>query len=326
MKGKRESGSPSLPFPGFSGGSAAVPVGEPLSFAELTAEPLSEITDPCFIKTSDNIHLAFYPYTPLEKPRRVLLFVHGGGACSSLGYQYLAETLSAGYRTAVYLLDLRGHGLSGGPRGDAPSWERVWRDLSEMIDLVKDGNPGIPLLLGGHSSGGGLVLNYAGWRNRRTADGYVFIAPKWGYASKADRYSVGRDPFARIRPGRIILNQLTGGILFDHSDAVEMNYSGDRKKAQPLLVDRYTCSMVKAVTPANPKKQFGKINRPFSIFIGAEDELFLPDRTVEMAQYAKKSLRNRSKTAVLPNQNHLGILRSAGMLIGTFFEGPESFA
>jgi alpha-beta hydrolase superfamily lysophospholipase len=51
----------------------------------------------------------------------------------------------------VYGLDLRGHGLSGGIRGDYPSNERFVKDLGESILFLKEKHPTLILL--GHSLG-----------------------------------------------------------------------------------------------------------------------------------------------------------------------------
>jgi acylglycerol lipase len=183
---------------------------EPFSFAKILAQPQIKIIDNALFKTSDNINLAYYEYQTATKPTMVLVFLHGGGACSSAGYQYLAETLSRNYNIKVYLLDMRGHGLSDGKRGDAPSKERLWMDMSEFIAFIKSEAGTASVILGGHSSGGGLVLNYASWKKREEVDGYVFVSPKFGYKSGTDRYSVTEDPFAKVDMGAMFFNHISG--------------------------------------------------------------------------------------------------------------------
>ena len=68
---------------------------EPFSFAELNAEPRLGIIEPSRLTASDGCEIAYYDYRTEGAPARALVFVHGGGACSCLGYQYLAATLSA---------------------------------------------------------------------------------------------------------------------------------------------------------------------------------------------------------------------------------------
>jgi len=299
-------------------GDSILPDDAPFSLKEVIAEPRLDIIDPHYFKTSDNINLAYYKYTAEEKPAKALIFIHGGGACSHLGYQYLAETLSTQYHTWVYLLDIRGHGYSEGRRGDAPSTKRIWQDLSEFILHVKSDYEGDSLFLGGHSSGAGLVLNYASWKNREDLNGYIFISPKLGYKSKTDRYSYRNDPFASVHLRNILLNKISSGLFNSHRVAVEMSYSPDIKKVEPLIVDTYTCSVVNAITPRSPEKQFRKIDKPFYLAIGEHDELMLPEETVAYAQYVRSEILGDSRAEILPDQNHLGILRVVGTNIGKY--------
>lgn len=292
----------------------------PFSFSELNAEPQLKIVNHKYFKASDSINLAYYEYQTENQPDQVLIFIHGGGACSCLGYQYLAETLSKKYNTKVYLFDMRGHGLSEGERGDAPSKERLWKDISDLIKFVTKDGKNHPVFLGGHSSGGGLILNYATWKEREDVNGYVFVSPKLGYKSDADRHHFTDDPFAKAHIGTILLNKTTIGLLNKHSTAVEMNYSQEAKNAEPLLVDKYTCTVVNAITPANPKKQFCKIDKPICLFVGEKDELMLPENTIKHFEYTNEMVKSKSKAEIIPDQNHLGILRVAGDIIGDYFK------
>jgi len=289
----------------------------PFSFAELNAEPRISIIAPNYFKASDDTNLAYYDYQTNDAPGQTLIFIHGGGACSGLGYQYLADALSKKYDTRVILFDMRGHGLSEGERGDAPSKERVWQDISELILLLKNEGAG-PIFLGGHSSGGGLVLNYAAWKQREDVSGYILISPKLGYKSNADRHPFTDDPFAKAYVPTIIINKMTNESLNAHAIAVEMNYPKEAMAAEPLLVDKYTCAVVNAITPYNPDEQFKTIDKPYYLIVGENDELMLPDNTIRYSSFSPEEVMNKSKSEVIADQTHLGILRVAGDLIGRY--------
>jgi pimeloyl-ACP methyl ester carboxylesterase len=291
---------------------------EPFSFLELNANPQLEIIPYNKFKVSDNINLAYYEYS-VDDPDQVLVFIHGGGACSSLGYQYLADTLSKAYKTKVYLLDIRGHGISDGIRGDAPTKERIWQDISEFLEYVKELNSKVGIFLGGHSSGGGLVLNYSTWKSHVNIDGYIFISPKLGYKSNTDRYPYSADPFAEANILTMLINKLSFETINGHAIAVKLNYSQEIKKSAPLLVESYTCTVVNAITPESPEHQFSNIDKPFCIFIGEKDELIIPEKTIEYYTYSKSEIKKYSIAEIIKNQKHLGILRNAGDLIGGYF-------
>jgi acylglycerol lipase len=287
----------------------------PISFNEMQNKQEAILDKPQFIKASDGIDLAYYTKVPQTKPIAALIFLHGGGAYSGAGYQHLARGLSEKYNTAVYLLDLRGHGDSGGPRGDAPSVEQVWNDLTLMIATVRKNNPGIPLYLGGHSSGGGLILNYLSWDKKADVDGYFFISPEFGYKSGTSRID-SKTSFAKVRTWVFVLSAISGGRLLGNTTAVYFNYPDAVLAALPLMLKSITRNMAVSITPNHPQEQFGKIDKRFGLFIGDNDDLFVPERVVQFANYTNSSVQKKSVNKIIENENHLSILLTADDLIG----------
>jgi acylglycerol lipase len=287
----------------------------PISFREIRQATGALLPPPQFIKASDGVNLAYYQMLPQDKPAAALIFLHGGGAYSGAGYKYIAKGLSEKYNTAVYLVDLRGHGNSGGPRGDAPSVEQVWNDLKLIVAAVRENNPGVPLYLGGHSSGGGQILNYATWNKKAEVDGYFFISPQFGYKSDTARHDV-KTSFARARVWVFVLSALSGGRLLGNTTAVYFNYPDEVLKAQPLMLKSITRNMSIAMTPDNPQEQFKKMDKRFALFIGGNDDLFVPGKVIAYAGYADSALQKKSVSKIIENENHLSILLRADELIG----------
>lgn len=96
----------------------------PFSFKELddAAKDAPAPPEPLFVESTDSVLLAIREYEPKNSPpSAALVFYHGGGAHSGAGYQLLARGLVEDYNLRVFTPDLRGHGASGGPRGDAPN-------------------------------------------------------------------------------------------------------------------------------------------------------------------------------------------------------------
>lgn len=86
---------------------------------------------------------------PSKKDIAILIF-HGITAHSG-AYNMAGQPISAGGYT-TFGLDYRGHGLSGGNRGDSPNKERWLADLTEAIQYIKGlGFPKVIVL--GHSLG-----------------------------------------------------------------------------------------------------------------------------------------------------------------------------
>jgi pimeloyl-ACP methyl ester carboxylesterase len=284
------------------------------SFDEMVNAGAVPLGEPSYIDASDGVKLAYYTFQARE-PIAALIFVHGGGAYGGSGYQHLAARLRENYNVSVYLPDLRGHGNSGGPRGDAPSANQVLKDLDLMIDVVRAQSGETPLYLGGHSSGGGLVLNYLSNYNDANIRGYFFVSPHLGYKSKTERAHI-KYPFTKVKTGLFVLNGISQGKLHGNTPAVFFNYPENVLQETPLLITSITVNMSLAMTPNNPQRQFAGIGKPFSLFIGGEDELFVPEKVLEYGSLPNENIRNISTAHILAGEKHLSILLAVDELIG----------
>lgn len=92
-------------------------------------------------------------------PRYVAVLCHGYG--EHLGrYEWVAKTLNA-HGASVYGVDHMGHGRSGGERVLIPDFDLVVEDLHRLVRTAREGNPGLPVVLIGHSMGGMIAARYA---------------------------------------------------------------------------------------------------------------------------------------------------------------------
>ena len=108
---------------------------------------------------------------------RVLVFLHGIGSYG-VPYTTLASALTNEF-AAIFLPDLRGHGRSGGTRGDLGSASVVLGDVEAVVDLARAAYPDKSVVLGGHSMGG-LIALAAGASGRTRIDALLLIAPALG--------------------------------------------------------------------------------------------------------------------------------------------------
>lgn len=188
--------------------------------------PLSE--QRISLSTPDGETLSLRRLPAAGRPRAVVVLVHGLGEHAGR-YQTLTKRLH-GWGFAVWAHDHHGHGESSGARGGLPSELRLVDDLALVIDDARRENPGLPLVLLGHSLGG-LVAASLVARGVRPVDGLVLSSP-------------GLDPglngfqkallavLPRIAPGLRVGNGLDDNFL-SHDRAVVQAYRDD-----PLTHDR----------------------------------------------------------------------------------------
>lgn len=92
-------------------------------------------------------------------PRYVAVLCHGYG--EHIGrYEQVAEDLLA-HGAEAYGLDHIGHGRSAGERVHIEDYDDVVADLHTLIAHAAHENPGLPLVLIGHSMGGMIAARYA---------------------------------------------------------------------------------------------------------------------------------------------------------------------
>lgn len=269
----------------------------------------SQTVAPLFLAAKDGEKLAYYPFLAAQdKEHAVAILYHGGGAYSMNIYQWMAEQLQQ-QGISTYCTDLRGHGYSGGHRGDAPTIDTVYDDVATIISLIKSKHFGLPVHLIGHSSGGGLLCNYHHSRHDTRVAGYIMLAPFLGPKSGTIRYQ-GADPRSFIKHARgwlFILNALLPVSWFHHVEAVYFNYTESLKLNNPLLLSVYTYTMSSATTPYDIQAILSSWgNMPLHIFIGSDDEQFLPDQYQTLLQATRG---NASDVTVVAGAKHLSILK-----------------
>lgn len=109
------------------------------------------------LHTDDGVPLHVRHWGAKGQARGTVIVVHGLG--EHLGrYEAVVTDLNAAHwHVAAY--DHRGHGASGGARGRIPRDDSLLRDLSRVVDQVREMRDG-PIVLLGHSMGGLVVSRF----------------------------------------------------------------------------------------------------------------------------------------------------------------------
>jgi pimeloyl-ACP methyl ester carboxylesterase len=146
-----------------------------LDFTSLRKAP-SDIDVPSMRRypAQDGEQLAYRIYDSTAD--RILIFIHGS-SYHGAGYHALAAAISLSGVAKVVLPNLRGHYQSGRHRGDVEYIGQLEDDLDDLIKFLRAEYLNGPITLGGHSSGGGLAIRFAGGAHAQDVSSYLLLAP-----------------------------------------------------------------------------------------------------------------------------------------------------
>ena len=129
--------------------------------------------------SADGTEIAAYQWDPDGPPRAAVQLTHGMGE-HARRYEHVARALNdAGF--VVYAQDHRGHGASARGQGAGPealgdlgkgSWAGLVDDIGLLSAHIRAEQPGLPLILLGHSMGSFAVQQYL-FDHSDAADGVV---------------------------------------------------------------------------------------------------------------------------------------------------------
>ncbi len=199
-------------------------------------------------------------------PKAHIILVHGLG--EHIGrYDHLASFYNS-KSISVTGFDLRGHGLSKGPRGYTPSYDQLIKDVESFINEYKDIE--IPKILYGHSMGGNLVLNYL-MECKNSSEFVACIATSpW--------IKLVKEPPALLKFAAKILNSFGGFTKSNELDATSISTikeEVEKYKNDPLVHDKV--SSVCALGVMNAGEALIKSQKQFPIPLlinhGTEDRI-----------------------------------------------------
>jgi len=231
------------------------------------------------VKTSDGKTLFITRWnTNKESPVSVLIFHGITGYSGPYGPMVAQQLAGAGFD--VFGLDLRGHGLSDGTRGDYPSTERFHKDLAETVALVKSKSR--KLVIMGHSLGV-LAAVVATKESPTLVDGVVLVS-----GAKKVRTGVLSKPSAGA-----MLKTLIGVAILRGTPLIEYRREGQVGFDDPLFDFHYSARFYSVLYGAgalkvmsmmgkgmvdSPNLTFGsKLQVPLFVAVGDSDELFTVD-------------------------------------------------
>jgi alpha-beta hydrolase superfamily lysophospholipase len=220
-----------------------------------------------FINGKDRIKLYYRQYTA-ENEKARLVIVHGLGEHSGRYRNVVEPLLSEGL--SIWVIDHRGHGRSGGPRGHVRHFGDYIEDLKECVLLARRDLPEKrKLFMLGHSMGGLIALHFA-IRHPDLIDNLIISSPALGVTAEV--------PPIKLLLGKI-MSVVWPGLKFNNElDATKISHDSGVVEAyqkDPLVHDRVSARWVteffNAMDTAN--RSVKKLNVPILMQVAGDDHL-----------------------------------------------------
>jgi pimeloyl-ACP methyl ester carboxylesterase len=241
-------------------------------------------------------------YGTKDARKPLLIVVHGSGWVG-LQFNDLAKALADD--AYVVAPDLRGHGASPERRGDVDYIDQMGDDIADLIAAERlDGQQ---VVLAGHSSGGGLVIRFAGGPHGGMIDRAVLLAPFLKYNAPTTRQNAGGWAHALTRRiiGLSMLNTFRITAL-NHLTAIQFNMPAEARtgKYGHLATLAYSFRLNTGFAPRSD--YLGEIAAlpEFALIAGEADEAFFADKYEEVMS----AVTDKGTYLLVPGASHLGVI------------------
>ena len=289
--------------------SSIVSADDPITFEALTAANYDNMPDSQAYTARDGAELTYRFYESSSDTELILILLHGSG-WHSMQFVPLARELSTAGVAHVVTPDLRGHGFASETRGDVAYIGQLEDDLADLIRVMNAQFPGAPIIIGGHSSGGGLVVRFAGGEYGELADGYLLLAPFLKYNAPTTRPNSGgwARPNSRRIAGLTMLNNL-GIHWFDRLTVIQFAMPSSVLNG-PLGDSATTAYSHRLNTSFASRSKYGRdltaMTQPFLLVAGLEDESFIAEQyEPTISEYTRSG-----SYVLLPDTGHIDLLTS----------------
>lgn len=262
----------------------------------------------------------YFPASSADAP--LVILIHGSGWHGG-GYQWLASEINDDGDIAIAVPDLRGHGPHPKRRGDVDYIGQLEDDIAALAKkLLK---PGQKLILAGHSSGGGLVVRFAGGKYGSMLSAAVLLSPYLKYDAPTMRENSGgwAHPLTRRIIGFSILNAfhitaLNGltVVTFNFPETVLDSPQGK------TATTHYSYRLNASYAPRpDYKADIAKLPR-FLLIAGKEDEAFKAD----LFEPLLSAINPKGEYRLLDGVGHLDLVNkpATAALIRQFISGNLS--
>lgn len=247
-----------------------------------------------------------------------LILLHGSsGESSYLGD--LAKFMAESGIARVITPDLRGHGRTANQaavrKGDIAYIGQYDDDLEDLIHHLRATYPNSPIILGGHSSGGGLAVRYAGNSRTSPVDGYLLFAPFLGHEAITMKDNQDKHQATAVKSdsgdwvtvalkrwiGLAMINDI-GITAFNHKPVLMFNLP--ERLVSDLQTADYSYRLAMSFQPNNYIADIKHIDKPTLVVVGQADETFVSDQYSPAFKPAGKF----AQVKIIPAAKHMDII------------------
>lgn len=280
----------------------AVQSEEGLNFDAAMAGNLETAPEPAQIEMRDGWSMPARKYGVQDEAKPMLILVHGSG-WNGLQYNDLAQTLADD--AYVLAVDLRGHGANPERRGDVDYIGQMEDDLADLIKA--EAMEGQQVVMLGHSSGGGLVVRFAGGEHGALIDNAVLLAPFLKYDAPSTRADSGGWAHLLLRRviGLSILNGF-GVTALNHLTAIQFNMPAEVLDGPygNLATTSYSFRLNTGFAPREDYLKDIAALPEFTLVVGADDEAFYADEY----EGVMRAMTDKGTYEIVAGVDHLGIV------------------
>lgn len=231
-------------------------------------QPVDIAHDSEFVRARNGERIFVQRWRPSGAPRVVLVISHGLGEHSGSYMPFVSYFAPRG--AAIYAQDHRGFGRSEGRRGHVARAEHYVNDLRPLVERARAENPGLPLVLVGHSMGGTIALLFT-LRYPELMDLAVYSAPAIMVSRPISRGTrlLGQT-MSRLYPTYTSVG-ISNPALLTRDPVLQQATREDTLRHARVTARLYTEMFVRG--PRDVLARAGDLRVPFLVLHGTEDPL-----------------------------------------------------